>query len=80
MAGCLWGAGSRNGGGGNGAKGKRREQNGGKGDTQRLFHWSAPFSGANMRKMSLDSFFVFLKVENETNSEENVQNAEGLLR
>jgi hypothetical protein len=54
---------------------KGREQNDGKGDTQRHFHGRAPFSGANVRKMSLDSFVVFLKAENEAKTEENVQNA-----
>jgi hypothetical protein len=38
---------------------------GGKGDTQGLFHGGSPFSGANLRKMSLAPFLIVLKEEKE---------------
>jgi hypothetical protein len=44
--------------GGDGRKG--HENDGGEGETQGLLHGNSPFSGANVRKMSLNSFFAFV--------------------
>jgi hypothetical protein len=38
-----------------GHRGEGHDDEGGKGETQRLFHGNSPFSGANVRKMSPSS-------------------------
>jgi hypothetical protein len=47
---------------------KRGEHGGSKGDTQGLLHENSPFSGANVRKISLVLSFVSMKGKIGSNS------------